>query len=102
MSRKIKSAYELAMERLAKTDPSVQSRKFSDAQKNRITDVRKEYQAKIAEREIMLKSKLNELRDSGDYKEFLLRKSELEINVNDAVQVLKLEMERKIEAIRDE
>lgn len=52
----MKSAYELAMERLAKSDPS--SAPLSPEQKARLADVDKVYQGKIAEREIFLKQQL--------------------------------------------
>lgn len=52
----MKSAYELAMERLAKSDPS--SAPLTPEQKARLADVDKVYQGKIAEREIFLKQQL--------------------------------------------
>jgi len=51
----MKSAYELAMERLSKTLPSV---KLSDAQKREIAELESEYAAKIAAREIALKGEI--------------------------------------------
>lgn len=52
----MKSAYELAMERLAKSDPA--AKPLSAEQKARLADVDKVYQGKIAEREIFLKQQL--------------------------------------------
>ncbi len=51
----MKSAYELAMERLNKTAPTV---KLSAAQKKEIAGLESEYAAKIAAREIALKSEI--------------------------------------------
>jgi hypothetical protein len=52
----MKSAYELAMERLAKSDPSAAP--LSAEQKARLAEIDKVYQGKIAEREIFLKQQL--------------------------------------------
>ncbi len=54
--RTMKSAYELAMERLAKNDPA--SAPLSAEQKSRLAEIDKVYQGKIAEREIFLKQQL--------------------------------------------
>ena len=51
----MKSAYELAMERLNKTSPTV---KLSDAQKKELAELDSEYAAKIAAREIALKGQM--------------------------------------------
>ena len=52
----MKSAYELAMERLAKSDPA--SAPLSAEKKARLADLDRVYQGKIAEREIFLKQQL--------------------------------------------
>jgi len=52
----MKSAYELAMERLAKSDPAAAP--LSAEQKARLAGVDRVYQGKIAEREIFLKQQL--------------------------------------------
>jgi hypothetical protein len=51
----MKSAYEIAMERLNKTSPTV---KLSAAQKKEIAELESEYGAKIAAREIALKGEM--------------------------------------------
>ena len=51
----MKSAYELAMERLNKTAPSA---KLSSAQKAEISELESRYTAKLAEREITLNDEL--------------------------------------------
>ncbi len=55
----MKSAYELAMERLAKSDPSA-SRPLTPEQKARLAEIDRVYQGKWAEREIFLKKQLND------------------------------------------
>ena len=52
----MKSAYELAMERLAKADPA--GRPLSTAQKQQLVEIDRLYQGRIAEREIFLKQQL--------------------------------------------
>ncbi len=55
-----KSAYEIAMERLRKKDKEagVEERPLSEEQRSAIADVRKVYEAKLAEREILHRSEL--------------------------------------------
>ncbi|MDB6167175.1 MAG: hypothetical protein JWM88_39 [Verrucomicrobia bacterium] len=55
----MKSAYELAMERLAKSDPD-KGRPMTAEKKARLAEIDRVYQGKIAEREIFLKKQLNE------------------------------------------
>jgi hypothetical protein len=52
----MKSAYELAMERLAKADPATSA--LTGEQKARLAEIDKVYKGKIAEREIFLKQQL--------------------------------------------
>lgn len=54
----MKSAYELAMERLAKSDPE-SGKPLSAEKKARLAEIDRTYQGKIAEREIFLKQQLN-------------------------------------------
>lgn len=53
-----KSAYELALERLKKKDreAGVEERPVTDDQRARIAEIRKVYEAKLAEREILHQS----------------------------------------------
>lgn len=60
----MKSAYELAMERLAKSDPDA-GRPLTPEQKRELADVDRLFQGKIAEREIFLKKQLNDALADG-------------------------------------
>jgi hypothetical protein len=53
-----KTAYEIILERLRKKDreEGVEERPVSDEQKTRIAEIRKVYEAKLAEREILYQS----------------------------------------------
>ena len=62
----MKSAYELAMERLEKTAPTVQ---LTDAQKAQIAEIDSTYKARIAEKELFLQGKIKEAGLSGTFEE---------------------------------
>jgi hypothetical protein len=64
----MKSAYELAMERLAKSDPD-SGKPLSAEQKNRLAEIDTLYKGKIAEREIFLKKQLEDALVAGNYEE---------------------------------
>jgi len=61
----MKSAYELAMERLKKEDPGA-GKKVSEGQKKKLADIDSLYRSKIAEAEILMKPKILEARRTGD------------------------------------
>lgn len=64
----MKSAYELAMERLAKSDPSA-NQPLTAEQKTRLADIDRVYQGKTAEREIFLQKQLNDALAAGNAEE---------------------------------
>ncbi|MBX3749731.1 MAG: hypothetical protein KF897_06565 [Opitutaceae bacterium] len=64
----MKSAYELAMERLAKSDPSA-NQPLTAEQKARLADIDRVYQGKLAEREIFLQKQLNDALATGNAEE---------------------------------
>ena len=59
----MKTAYELAMERLGKTSPTV---KMTNEQKKEIAELESKCVAKIAEREVFLKGEIVKAIDKGD------------------------------------
>lgn len=61
----MKSAYELAMERLNAAEPS-RAKPLSAEQKTALAGIDARYKAKIAEREIFLRKALKEAREQGD------------------------------------
>jgi hypothetical protein len=91
-----KSAYELAMERLRKkdADEGVSERPLSDEQKNEIAAVRSTYAARLAQEEILFKSKTAGLVDHDS-------RQVLEEHYRRDVERLSNERDRKIERIRD-
>jgi len=62
----MKSAYELAMERLERQAPT---RKLSEEQKNAIAEIDSTYRAKLAERELFLKGEIAKARGAGKLEE---------------------------------
>ena len=62
----MKSAYELAMERLNKSAPIA---KLNEDQKKEIAELDSRYSARIAEREIFLKAEIAKAAAKGDYEE---------------------------------
>lgn len=62
----MKSAYELAMERLEKAAPSIS---LTDEQKKEIAEVDSVYRAKIAEREVFLKDQIRNAQIAGNLEE---------------------------------
>ena len=54
----MKSAYELAMERLAKSDPDA-NRPLTTEKKKQLAEIDRVFKGKMAEREIFLKQQLN-------------------------------------------
>lgn len=64
---RLKSAYELAMERFQKKDAEagITQTPLTEEQKAAIAEVRSRYQAKIAELEILHRSKLMGMHDPG-------------------------------------
>ena len=58
----MKSAYELAMERLEKSAPSVV---LNDQQKQQIAEIDSTYKARVAEKELFLKDEIRKARMSG-------------------------------------
>lgn len=60
----MKTAYELAMERLSKGAPT---KKLNDAQKRELAELDSKYAAKIAERDIALKDEIAKAGAAGDF-----------------------------------
>lgn len=89
----MKSAYELAMERLEKAAPTVI---LTDAQKAEIAEIDSKYRARIAEKELFLQDKINEAGLTGTFKEF----EELEKQLALEVRRLQEECEEKKAKVR--
>ena len=62
----MKSAYELAMERLEKASPSLS---LTEDQKKELAEIDTSYRAKIAEKELFLKEQIRKAQISGKFEE---------------------------------
>lgn len=76
--RNMKSAYELAMERLEKSAPTVA---LSDAQKAEIAEVDSTYKARIAEKELFLKGQIVAAQQSGNFGEIEALEKQLSVEL---------------------
>ncbi len=70
----MKSAYELAMERLEKASPTA---KLTAAQKKEIAELESKAKAKTAEREIALKGEIATATEAGDFEKVELLQQQL-------------------------
>jgi hypothetical protein len=91
----MKSAYELAMERLSKASPTV---KLSEDQKRQIADLESQCAAKIAERELFLKGEIAKAIDKGDSEAM----TQLEKQLVSDRKSLRAEFEEKKEKVRNQ
>ncbi len=89
----MKSAYELAMERLNKTSPT---QKLSGEKKKELAEIDSKYAAKIAEREIFLKGEMSKAAEKGDYEGL----AQLEKQLVSDRKSLEVEKEEKKEKVR--
>ena len=89
----MKSAYELAMERLSKSSPPV---KLSDAQKKELAELDSLYASKVAEREIFLKAELVKVQEKGDWEAI----DQIEKQLVSEKKSINAELEEKKEKVR--
>lgn len=89
----MKSAYELAMERLQKTEPT---KPLSEEQKRQIAEVDESFRAKIAEREVFLQGQVAKALAGGSTDEA----ADLQKQLTSEVRRLRADCEEKKEKLR--
>jgi hypothetical protein len=89
----MKSSYELALERLNKTAPTV---KLTDAQKQQLAELDSQYTAKIAEREIAMNGDIAQATVAGDQE----KAATLQEQLNRDRKKIQAELEDKKERVR--
>jgi len=89
----MKTAYELAMERLGKNAPVA---KLTAAQKKQLAELDSKFAAKVAEREISLQDEIAKAADAGEFEKVEQFQQQL-VNERKAIQA---ELEDKKERIR--
>ncbi len=97
----LKSAWELSLERSDKLAPELKNqKKLTKKQKQEIAEIRKEYAAKIADRDVTSNDKIRKLPDRVPPEEIEARKAELEEQFRTDKKTLEEEMEKEVEAVR--
>ena len=96
----IKSALELAMEKLKARTSEESTVALTDAQRQEISDLRKQYDAKIAEKEIMMQSEIRQLIQRRPPQEAMAAAQELREKLQHTKKALQEELEAKIAAAR--
>ena len=91
---KMKSSYELAMERLNKAAPSV---KLTAAQKKQLAELDARYAAKIAQREIGMQGEIDRAAGAGDVEKM----EQLKQQLAHERKALQAELEEKKEKMRN-
>jgi len=91
----MKSAYELAMERLQKVSPSLS---LTDKQKEELAELDSKYRAKIAEKELFLKNQIRKAQTEGKQDDI----DSLQKQLASEVRRLQEEWEAKKEKLRNE
>ncbi|MCZ6672018.1 MAG: hypothetical protein O7C75_03670 [Verrucomicrobia bacterium] len=76
----MKSAYELAMERLNAESPN-QDTKLTDAQKEELADLDNKYKARIVERKISFEKRISDASAKGDFQDVASAQEELKIDI---------------------
>ncbi len=89
----MKSAYELAMERLEKASPSLS---LTEEQKKEIAEIDSSYRAKIAEKELFLKNQISKAQNAGKLDEV----ESLEKQLASDIRRLQEDCEAKKEKLR--
>lgn len=89
----MKSAYELAMERLAKGQPNVT---LTDDQKKQLAEIDSQFKARMAEKELFLKGEIAKGQASGKFEEV----ESLEKQLRSEIRRLQEDCETKKEKLR--
>ena len=93
----MKSALEIALEKTATQGGS----KLTDEQRSEISNLEKEYRAKIAEKEIMVESKIKQLAVQAGGPAFQTQVAALQEQLLQERERLEEDREKKIKAVRD-
>ena len=98
----LKSAWELSLERSDDLAPEFKSKKkLTKKQKGQIAEIRKDYTAQIADRDVMVQDKVRKLSNRVPPEEIENAKLELETQFRQEKKSLEEKMEQEIESIRN-
>jgi hypothetical protein len=98
----LKSSWELSLERSDDLVPELKSKKkLTKKQKDQIAEIRIDFTAQIADRDVTMQDKVRKLSDRVPPEEIAGAKMTLEAQFRDDKQSLEEEMEKEIESIRN-
>lgn len=98
----LKSAWEISLEKSDKLVPEVKKqKKLTAKQKDQIAEIRKEFKAKIADKDVTHQHKLNHLADRTLPDDLEIESERLKQEFSEEKEQLEKEMEAQIEAIRN-
>lgn len=98
----LKSALELSLERSDKMAPELKKqKKLTKKQKQEIAEIRNEFAAKIADRDVMFQDKTHKLPDRVPPEEIEAVKAELEKQFRADKKALEEEMEKEVARSRN-
>ncbi len=96
----LKSAWELSLEKSNELVPEMKKKKkLSDAEKKEIAEIRTEYKAQIADRDVTMQHKLKHLEDRVRPEELAEAAEEIQKGFLEEKEKLEKEMEEKINAV---
>src|SRR5215467_12856098 len=97
----MKSALELAMEKIKAQQAQAETAvSLTDAQRQEIAELRKQYDAKIAEKDIMLQAEIRQLMQRRPPQEAMVAAQELREKFQQTKKALQEELEAKIAIVR--
>ncbi|MDH5458451.1 MAG: hypothetical protein OEY26_07045 [Nitrospinota bacterium] len=97
----LKSAWEISMEKSNKLVPGIEKqKKLTARQKEQIAEIRKEFKAKIADKDVTLQHKLNHLAERTRPEDLAIESEKLKQEFSEEKEQLEKEMEAQVEAIR--
>ena len=97
----LKSALEISMEKSDKLVPEVnKQKKLTARQKEHIAEIRKEFKAKIADKDVTHQHKLNHLAERTPPEQLVMESEKLKHEFAEEKEQLEKEMETQVEAIR--
>jgi len=97
----LKSAWELSLEKSDQLVPELKGKKkLSERKKKEINEIRKEYKAKIADKDVTVQDRVNKLSQRTPPEEMESVSEELLRQFADEKKALETEMESKVEAVR--
>ena len=98
----LKSSWELSLERSEDLVPELKSKKkLTKKKKDQIAEIRIDFTAQIADRDVTMQDKVRKLSERVPPEEVADAKMKLEAQFRDEKQSLEEEMEKEIESIRN-